>query len=238
MVTAAAYKYDISAHQTLYIGVQGTITTVTVQNSSPGQQQQASHQFSTGQWTSEPLLYALGHCIIVVIGTSEHTYTLQVQGGQTQMSTGPRSQALETLISQTQPSPLERMNAMPSASMPSMKPMKPMEPMQPMEPMKPMEPIPMQMNMNPMSMRLGNMAMSMGTEASSSTSTSQSGTSQSSTSQSSSLPQSNSPSPAAAHDEPEAGQSDPSQKVKRFCPQCGSGIQPSDRFCAYCGHAL
>ncbi|MEM9092383.1 MAG: zinc ribbon domain-containing protein [Cyanobacteria bacterium P01_F01_bin.53] len=219
MVTAAAYKYDISAHQTLYIGVQGNITTVTVQNSSPGQQQQASHQFSTGQWTSEPLLYALGHCIIVVIGTSEHTYTLQVQGGQTQMSTGPRSQELETLISQTQPSPLERMNAMPSASMPSMKPMKPMEPMQ--------------MNMNPMSMRLGNMAMSMGTAASSSTSTSQSGSSQPS-----STSQSNGPSPAAAHDEPKAGQSDPSQKVKRFCPQCGSGTQPSDRFCAYCGHAL
>lgn len=212
MVTAAAYKYDISSHQTLYIGVKGIITTVIVQNSSPGQQQQASHQFSTGQWTAEPLLYALGHCIIVVIVTAEHTYTLQVQGGQTQMSTG-RSQELEALISQTQPSPLQRVDTMPADAMPSM---------QPMQPMKPMEP--MQMNMNPMSMSLGNMAMSMGTAASSTTSTSQS----KSTSQSTNTSQ-----PAAAHNEPEAD-----SKVKRFCSQCGSSIEPSDRFCAYCGNAL
>lgn len=30
----------------------------------------------------------------------------------------------------------------------------------------------------------------------------------------------------------------PTQSTKRFCPQCGTSVDPGDRFCASCGHRL
>jgi len=227
MVNAAAYKYDITPHQTLYIGGQGLMTVIILQSGGPGQQQQSSQQFSTGKWTAVPLLYALSDRSIVIISTLQETYTLQIQGSQTQMSAGALSGALEALISQTAPSPLQKINSMPEATMPSMQPMAPMQPMN--------------MTMKPMSMNMGNMGMTMASGAVS-TSSFQSSTSRHATPQNT---VSNQPSnketaghETAGYETAMPNTAEPQQKVKRFCSQCGEGVQPGDRFCAYCGNAL
>lgn len=226
MANATAYKYDISSHQALYIGGgQGPMTIVTLQGSGPGQQQQSSQQFSTGKWAAVPLLYALGDRIIVVISTLSETYTLQIQGSQTQMSTGAPSGALEALISQTHPAPLQPIDSMPAAAMPAMRPMERMQPMSPMN-----------MTMNPMSMNMGNMSMTMDSAAVSTSAA------QSSVSRHATNPETASSQPphedTAGNSTPHPETTEPEQKVKRFCSQCGEGVQPSDRFCAYCGNAL
>lgn len=238
-MNAAAYQYNLGPTQTLYLGGQGLNTVVTVQSHGPGQQQQSSQQFATGKWTAVPLLYALGQGVVIVIATLTQTYYLQVQGGQTQMSAGAIAPELVAQIDLNAPLPLTAIEAMPASSMPSMQPMQPMEPMQPMQPM--------QMGMNPMSMKMGDMAMSMGSSATGSSVGVSTSTSAAS-SQSGHTPAST-PSETAPAQSAQAAQSEPTQpsdtdqktdqKVKRFCPQCGSGgIQPGDRFCAYCGKSL
>ncbi|MGB7250769.1 MAG: zinc-ribbon domain-containing protein [Phormidesmis sp.] len=210
MADALAYKYELSPHQVLYIAAQGTVTTVTIHTSGHGQQQQSSNQFSTGTWTSAPQLYPLDQGCVVAIATANETYYLQIQGGQSQMSQGAIAPHLAAQLNQTQPLTMEPTDTIPTASMPPMKPMAPMQ----MQPMQPMQMPPMQMSSNPMAMSMGNMAMSMGQM---------------------------SPDQAAsdqAASDAESTVAESSQKVKRFCGQCGSAVQPSDRFCAYCGDRL
>lgn len=200
------------------------MTVVILQSSGPGQQQQSSQQFSTGKWTAVPLLYALGDRIIVVISTRQNTYTLHIQGSQTQMSTGAPSGGLESLISQTAPSPLQEIAGMPEAAMPSMQPMQPMQPMEPMQPMN--------MTMKPMSMNMGNMSMTMDSAAvSTSSSQSHSGSHAKTTPDIAE-------NTTAHQDVTHQNTTESQQKIKRFCAQCGEGVQPGDRFCAYCGNAL
>lgn len=145
MADTTAYQYPLSAHQTLYIGGQGLMTVVTLQSGSPGQQQQSSHQFSTGKWTAIPLLYRLSQGAVVVISTISETYYLQVQGNQMQMTTGAVSADLASQMSQSQTLPLQPADAMP-ASMPAVD----MQPLPQMQPMKPMH------------LKMGDMEMSMG----------------------------------------------------------------------------
>ncbi|MEO0704672.1 MAG: zinc ribbon domain-containing protein [Cyanobacteria bacterium J06649_5] len=232
-MNAAAYQYTLSSTQTLYLGRQGLNTVVTVQSHGPGQQQQSSQQFATGKWTAVPVLYALGQGVVIVIATLTQTYYLQVQGQQTQMSAGAIAPELAAQIDLNAPLPLTPIEAMPVSSMPSMQPMQPMQPMQ--------------MGMNPMSMKMGDMAMSMGSSATGSSVGVSTSTSAAS-SQSGHTPAST-PADTAPAQSVQPAQSEPSQpgntdqktdqKVKRFCPQCGSGgIQPGDRFCAYCGKSL
>ncbi|MGB3297668.1 MAG: zinc ribbon domain-containing protein [Phormidesmis sp.] len=197
MADHTAYQYSLSASQTLYIGGQGLMTVVTLQSGSAGQQQQSSHQFSTGKWTAIPLLYRLGQGVVVVISTISETYYLQVQGNQMQMSTGAVSDDLASQMSQSQTLPLQPAAAMP-ASMPAMD----MQPMPQMQPMKPMH-----LKMGDMEMSMGEMSMGemkMG-----------------------------------KMDMPQSDQESSSQpKAKRFCTQCGSSAEASDKFCGRCGNRL
>lgn len=82
--------------------------------------------------------------------------------------------------------------------------------MPPMQPMAPMTMDNMQMGQNAMSMQMGNMRLSMTPIARS---------------------QDNSPGSQSGASEAPAGQ-------RKFCSQCGVVLQPSDRFCANCGHRL
>jgi NADH pyrophosphatase NudC (nudix superfamily) len=103
--------------------------------------------------------------------------------------------------------------AMPGNAMPPMQPMASAQPMQPMQPMAPMEPIqPMQpMKMGNMEMNANPMQMRMGNME---------------------MQMGNAASSSAA------SSSAASTSKAKFCSQCGSPVQPSDRFCSSCGHQL
>lgn len=93
-----------------------------------------------------------------------------------------------------------------------MEPMEPMEPMKPMQPMQPMEPMKPMQPMQPM--KMGDMEMSM-----------------------------NPMQMRMGNMELSMGKSSKSNQSqsgsgRHFCTQCGSPVQPSDRFCASCGNRL
>ncbi|MFP4221897.1 MAG: zinc ribbon domain-containing protein [Phormidium sp.] len=84
----------------------------------------------------------------------------------------------------------------------------PMEPMQPMEPMKPMQPMQPMQPMKPM--KMGNMEMN-----------------------------NNPMEMRMGNMEMRMGSSPQNtSSQRRFCSQCGSPVQASDRFCGNCGHKL
>jgi NADH pyrophosphatase NudC (nudix superfamily) len=87
--------------------------------------------------------------------------------------------------------------------------MEPMEPMKPMEPMEPMKPMQPMQPMEPM--RMGDMEMS-----------------------------ANPMEMRMGNMHLRMGSPEQQQKpsARRFCPQCGTGVSPEDRFCASCGHRL
>ena len=211
MADTTAYKYELSAHQTLYIGGQGLMTVVTLQSGSPGQQQQSSNQFSTGKWTAVPLLYRLGQGVVVIISTLAETYYLQVQGSQMQMNAGAVSAKLEAQMSQSQTLPLQPADAMP-AGMPAMNMSGEMQPMPQMQPMK------------PMSLKMGDMEMNMGEMKMEEMSMGKMNT-----------PQSKQESKTQESRIQESGAQ---QQTKRFCTQCGSPAESDDKFCGYCGNQL
>lgn len=182
------------------------MTVVTLQSGGSGQQQQSSSQFSTGQWTSVPLLYRLADGAVIAISTLAETYYLYAKGTQIQMSAGEPSAELAAQMGQSYPLPLKPVEAMPKVVMP---------PMQPMS------------TMQPMHLKLGNMEMSMGTAASAFSTASSSARAESKNAQDD-IP--------AQDISSETGSSQ--TKVKQFCTQCGSAIDPSDRFCGYCGARL
>ena len=86
--------------------------------------------------------------------------------------------------------------------------MPPMQPMEPMEPMQPMQPM-QPMKMGDMEMNANPMQMRMGNMA---------------------MEMGNATT-SSASSASSAGQA-------KFCSQCGTPVQPSDRFCANCGHQL
>ncbi|WP_121971028.1 zinc ribbon domain-containing protein [Leptolyngbya sp. BC1307] len=222
MAIAAAYQYELGSNQVLYLSNQDEFTSLTVASRSAGQQQQSGSRYSTGKWTAAPMLHRLAEGIVVTISAAKETYYLQIQGGQTQMSSD-RTSDFAAQLAQSQPTPMQP-TEVPSSAMP---PMKPMTPMQPMQPMKPM-----QMNASPMTMSMGDMEMSPGDMRMGDMTLS------SASAKSASAASSSHPEGSAADDA--------SAKVKRFCAQCGSAIQSGDspserlrqRFCAYCGTSL
>jgi len=100
--------------------------------------------------------------------------------------------------------------SVPGNAMPPMQPMSSMEPMQPMSSMEPMQPM-QPMKMGNMEMNANPMQMRMGNME---------------------MQIGNAASSSAA----KSGAS--STGKAKFCSQCGTPVQPSDRFCANCGHQL
>jgi hypothetical protein len=229
-----AYTCDLGSGQRLYLDNMGQQTAVTLASGGPGQQQQSGSQFTTGTWTHPPELFRTAQGVVVKLTTAQGPHYLQLQGNQWGSSTsGPNmasAQQMQTSQVAAMPGdsmsgdPMPSMQPMsfdasdapnPSAPQPAAAPRPSMQPMQPMTPMQPMQPMTlgnMTMNTNPMEMRMGNMAMSMGQPAGK-------------------VPETHAPA-ASAPDSSASG------AKGKFCSQCGTPVQPSDRFCANCGHGL
>lgn len=154
------YRVDLGAGQQVYIEQMGTDTAVVVANNGPGQQQQSSSRFATGQWTKEPKVYLLdggSNGIVVKVVAIQGQCFIQVYQGQISVQTtagGDLQEMRMTYVDET-----------PGIKTPPMRPMKPMEPMEPMQTSgQPMEMGNMSMNADTMEMRMGNMRMG-GSEA-------------------------------------------------------------------------
>lgn len=148
-----AYVCEFRNGQTVYLDNQGTRTIVTTVNQTPGQQQQSSNGFQTGNWTATPQIHPIASGVIIKLTTDQGEHYLQVQGSS--MGMIQSSPDLE----QSPQLPLEEVDHLPTANLPSMQPMKPMQPMKMGN---------MEMNMNPMEMKMGNMEMKMGSHPTSS----------------------------------------------------------------------
>jgi hypothetical protein len=159
------YVCELGTGQRVYLDNQGGQTLITIASGTPGQQQQSSSGFQTGNWTSPPSIYRTGNGVILKIETARGEHFVQLQGSSMSVMGGTPS------LGSAQQMSVQRVSSTPASSMPSMEPMKPMEPMQ-MQPMEPMKMGDMEMNMNPMQMRMGNMEMKMGESSSSSSSSS------------------------------------------------------------------
>ena len=215
MADAAAYKCEIDANRQLHLRNEGTVTAVTLLSNSPGQQQQSSNHFTTGQWTAAPALYHLRQGMLIVISAAS-TYHLQLQGGQIQMLSGALSEQMADQLQQAQPVTLQRDDSAKTVLD------------APMQPMQPMQPIRMQ---NPMSLSMGDMTMTMGKSDAGEMSM---GDMKLETQPPNFTEGSSSAAAASASSQ---GSTD-AAKARRFCSQCGSAVAPGDRFCAHCGSQL
>jgi hypothetical protein len=124
--------------QRIYLNNQGNQTIVTIATLTPGQQQQSTSSFTTGNWLSAPEMVEIPGGAVFKIQSNQGETIIQIQGSNVSVSSGTNQSSSST--SQT-----------------SMKPMQPMQPMQPMPPMTMGG-----MTMNPMEMRMGNMELKMG----------------------------------------------------------------------------
>ncbi|MEB3291721.1 MAG: zinc ribbon domain-containing protein [Synechococcales bacterium] len=218
------YRCDLGSGQVLQVENLGDRTRVTLACQQAGQQQQATSMFSTGRWVDVPQVVAMPQGFEVHLFTAQGVMTVQIQGMMmqampTQVAVGNPSVAgnplpLQTVASQEKSAPE---SPAPESKIPPMAPMAPMTPMAPMPPMTMgqmkmgnLQMGDMQMSLNPMEMRMGNLQMSLNTP-------------------NTQVP-TGSPPPTAPPAVPATN--------RRFCPQCGSAVQPSDRFCASCGNAL
>jgi hypothetical protein len=156
-----AYVCEMGTGRRLYLDNQNGQTIITISNTAPGQQQQASSSFQTGPWTATPEVYLTSDGAVVKLQTARGANYIRLQGNSIGVS-----EALS--LNELQQMQMQQTTGFVPSSMPPMQPMPPIEPMKPMEPMRPMDsnqPMTMgdmQMNANPMEMRMGNMEMKMG----------------------------------------------------------------------------
>lgn len=140
-----AYVGELGTGSTLYLENQDNQTIITTVIAAPGQQQQASHSFSTGHWTTSPELFRSLQGYIIRLETAQKNYVLLMQSHQTrQIEAMPPQHTLERI-------PLQQIVQTPTPSMPSMPPLQPLTMGN------------MVMGMQPMQMHMGNMHLSMGT---------------------------------------------------------------------------
>ena len=138
-----AYVGELGVGSSIYIENQDSQTVITVITASPGQQQQTSHSFSIGHWTTAPSLFQYLQDYIIQLETVQGSRILWVQSGQIrQMEIKPPQHTLKPIA-------LQQMVHMPSPSF---------------------SPLPLTMNNmvrsgQPLQMRIGNMNLSMGTTA-------------------------------------------------------------------------
>lgn len=148
MTEAAAYQCDLGSNQWLHLSNDGSITAVAVASRGPGQQQQSSQGFVTGEWQGRPQVYRLAQGFLVVVAAAQSTAYLQIQAGQSQMLSGQAAEKMQQFIQSNTSQAVPMQSVAPPPAMPPMTPMAPMA-----------------MNLNPMSMTMGNMAMGIGSAA-------------------------------------------------------------------------
>jgi hypothetical protein len=137
------YKLELKAGQTVYLENLGTQTCVAIVSSSPGQQQQSSSRFQTGNWTAPPEAFRTTIGIVVRLSTAQGERFLHVEGNR--LSTLHDAPSLR----EAQPVPVQSVTQVP------------VTPMQPLSPMSPMTMGDMQMDRGGMSMQMGDMRLSM-----------------------------------------------------------------------------
>ena len=148
------YLGNLTTNQQLYIANQGNQTTITLMNSSQGQQQSQSFSFLTGAWTAPPTLLQKDNCFIVRIDTAQEAYFVQVQGNELKLlTTAPNLIDADVMG-------LEKIDETKASAQNSVS-FEPMKPMEQMKPMRPMNMGDMSMNMKPMAMRMGDMYLEM-----------------------------------------------------------------------------
>ncbi|MBW4582797.1 MAG: zinc ribbon domain-containing protein [Tildeniella nuda ZEHNDER 1965/U140] len=204
------YLFELSAEQYVYLENLGDQARVTTSSSSSGQQQQSSSSLQTGTWTVPPEAFRAAIGVVVRLHTAQGERFLHIQGGRLSLLSDASP------LAEAQSIPVQAVAHVPETSLPSMPPMQPMAPMTMDN---------MQMGQNAMSMQMGNMRLSMTPIARSQDNRSQDNRSQDNRSQDNS--------PAS-----QSGASGAPAVQRKFCSQCGVGFQPSDRFCANCGHRL
>ncbi|MGR3278444.1 zinc ribbon domain-containing protein [Acaryochloris marina NIES-2412] len=142
-----AYVGELGTGSTIYLENQDSQTIITAIAASPGQQQQTSHSFSTGHWTTSPELFRSLQGHIIRLETAQGNYVLLVQNHQIRLIEAmPPRHTLESI-------PLQQIVHPPTSPIP------------PMPPLQPLTMGNMVMSMQPMQMRMGNMHLSMGTTA-------------------------------------------------------------------------
>ena len=208
-----AFVCELDTGYRVYLDNQGTKTIVTSCSSQPGQQQQASSVMETGVWTAPPEAYRSGNGAILKISTAEGDRFAYVQGSS--MSVMGASPSLGG----AQQMQVQQTASVPTPSMPPMQPMQPMQEvkmggMQPMQEVK-MDGMPPMQPMQPMQpMKMGDMTMSTNPMAMSMGNMSMS--------------------MGGASTNAARG----AVGTRQFCSQCGAKVDPNDRFCSSCGHAL
>ena len=208
------YQAQLDKYRHLLIHNQGDQTQLTLQTSSPGQQQSQGSGFRTGLWTGPPTLFQVDREFVLRLDGRERQLFIEISAGGVHTLSGP-----------------------PSLVGAQVWPMQPVEPPK-MEPMQPMPPMRMQMGDMMMDMGSGQMSMggsggmqmgsggmSMGNPAPAEPETASTDTAKVKA-------EAETP-PAAANTEPPSTSPRP-----RFCSQCGTPVKPEDRFCAQCGHKL
>ena len=142
-----AYTANLSSHQQVKIANQGMQTVITLQSSTPGQQQSQSSSFTTGKWNKPPHLYQTESGFVLEINSDTQEHFILIQANSITTIAAPSLQNSIPVNLQNIPDT--------NQNTPDF------EPMQPMQPMQPMKMGNMSMKINPMSMRMGNMSMSM-----------------------------------------------------------------------------
>jgi zinc-ribbon domain len=145
-----AYTSDLGAGQHLTVENQGTQTLVTLNSSTPGQQQSQRSSFETGTWIMTPILLRTAIGLILQLEASQGKTFVLIQGHQVQiLPTPPIMTGADILPLHFEPTDTSTAET----------------PMQPMQPMQPMRMGNMEMQMNPMQMRMGNMELRMNSPA-------------------------------------------------------------------------
>ena len=74
-----AYSANLGSHQQIMIANQGNQTLITLQSSTPGQQQSQTSGFTTGNWNKPPHLYQSDSGFILEINSDGKEHFILIQ---------------------------------------------------------------------------------------------------------------------------------------------------------------
>lgn len=205
-----AYSCQLPNGPELFLENSGDQTIVRLLLQQSGQQQQSSSSFLTGAWKAAPQIQlTAGGAIVQIFGAIGES-AIQIQGMSTQFTSSNIAAVSQTSSSQTSATSSIDTHPLELKPIGETRPADfVMKPLPPIQPMQPMQPLqPLQMGNMQMGMNPMNMQM---------------GNMQMSMGKATTVT---------------AASTNGSSGHAKFCSQCGSPVQPIDRFCASCGHTL
>lgn len=144
------YVCEWAVGHSVYLENLASQTRVTVINSSPGQQQQATSSIQTGNWTAPPEVLRSTIGVVVKLFTTQGEQFIQIQG--TSVSTFS-----EAPLGETQPIPVKQFAVVPDSYLSTSK----LPSMAPMPSLTPLRMGDMQMDQTAMTMQMGEMRLEM-----------------------------------------------------------------------------